>query len=278
MREKGIRSLRELARVPDTDVRIRRLCLIADGEKGYTRSGLSRFTKRIGADVLQLIIEEKAAMLLRRAHVSEVDVVLDAAFVKAWSVRDPEDNRAGLSDLDAMVGRNGRGYGLGYKLHSSVEPERILPLACLVAPANENEKRHAPALVGRAREVLGRVEAGIRCLIGDSQISSRRVRELAERTVIPYASNQVGDGLRVDRWFRVHGPPGLVEVYRKRPKVEAFFAFLRTQFGLGVNRVRGLAGVTLYALLSVLCIVLNREAAENMGRPDKALSPTFFNT
>jgi hypothetical protein len=23
--------------------------------------------------------------------------------------------------------------------------------------------------------------------------------------------------------------------------------------------------------------VLNREAAENMGRPDKALSPTFFN-
>jgi hypothetical protein len=28
----------------------------------------------------------------------------------------------------------------------------------------------------------------------------------------------------------------------------------------------------------VLCIVLNREAAERMGRPDKALSPTFFNT
>jgi len=28
----------------------------------------------------------------------------------------------------------------------------------------------------------------------------------------------------------------------------------------------------------VLCHVLTREAAENMGRPDKALSPTFFNT
>ena len=42
--------------------------------------------------------------------------------------------------------------------------------------------------------------------------------------------------------------------------------------------MRGLANVSVYTLLSVLCCVLNREAAENVGRPDKALSPTFFNT
>lgn len=48
-------------------------------------------------------------------------------------------------------------------------------------------------------------------------------------------------------------------------------------FGLTVNRVRGLLNVEVYALLSVLCCVLNREAAENLGRPEKALSPTFFN-
>jgi len=33
-----------------------------------------------------------------------------------------------------------------------------------------------------------------------------------------------------------------------------------------------------YALYSLLCLVLNREAAENLGRPDKAVSPTYFNT
>jgi len=33
--------------------------------------------------------------------------------------------------------------------------------------------------------------------------------------------------------------------------------------------------VTLY---SILCLVLKREAAENIGRPDKAVSPTYFNT
>ena len=45
-----------------------------------------------------------------------------------------------------------------------------------------------------------------------------------------------------------------------------------------VNKVRGLRNVAVYALYSVLCHVLTREAAENMGRPDKAVSPTFFNT
>jgi hypothetical protein len=59
--------------------------------------------------------------------------------------------------------------------------------------------------------------------------------------------------------------------------VEASFAFMKTQFGMTVNKVRGLLNVSVYALLSVLCCVLNREAAENMGRPDKAMSPTFFN-
>jgi hypothetical protein len=55
------------------------------------------------------------------------------------------------------------------------------------------------------------------------------------------------------------------------------FAFVKNQYGLTVNRVRGLVNVGVYALLSMLCLVLNREAAENVGRMDKALSPTFFN-
>ena len=279
MRMKGIRSLRELTRILDIDRRLRRLCLIKPGERGYTRSVLSRFTRRVGADVLQLIIEEKVVMLLRRSRVEEVDAVLDASFLRAWSIRNPADNQTGLSDPDARVGRSGRSYGLGYKLHTSVDPRRILPLASVLAPANENEKKHGPALVERTRMVLSRAGARLRCLIGDSQHSSRRIRALAERVVIPYMSNQMRgeDVLRVDRLFRVHGPEDEVEEYRKRPAVEALFAFMKTQYGLTVNRVRGLVNVGVYALLSVLCCVLNREAAENMGRPDKAMSPTFFN-
>jgi len=54
--------------------------------------------------------------------------------------------------------------------------------------------------------------------------------------------------------------------------------FLKTQYGMVVNKVRGLKQVASYALFSLLCLVLNREAAQNIGRPDKAVSPTYFNT
>jgi hypothetical protein len=279
MRYKNIRSIRELTRILDADPRIRKLCLLKRGEKGYTRSVISRFTKRVGAERLRVIIEEKIVWLLRRMKLEMVDAVLDPSFVKAWSIRHPDNSRIGFSDPDARVGRNGRGYGLGYKLHLSVEPKTILPLGIIVEPANDNEKKHAPSLVERTRDVLSRANVRLRRLIGDSQYSSARVRALADETVIPYTSNQRGEGvLRVDRRFRTYGPEVLRRVYHKRPMVESAFSFLKEQYGLAVNKVRGLADVSVYALLSVFCHVLVREAAENMGRPDKAVSPTFFNT
>jgi len=279
MRLKGIRSLRELTRILDVDQRLRRLCLIKKKERGYTRSVISRFTRRIGAETLQLIIEEKVIWLLRRSKVEDVDVLLDASFIKARSIRHPDNGRTGFSDADAMVGRNGRFYGLGYKLHVAVDHRSVLPLATLLAPANDNEKKHAPSLIGRARMVLGKAGARLRSLIADSQYSSGKVRGLVEEAVIPYTSNQRGgDVLRVDRRFRTHGPVEDVGRYHKRPLVESVFSFLKDQFGLRVNNVRGLLNVGVYVLLSLLCGVLNREAAENLGRPEKALSPTFFNT
>ena len=56
MRMKGIRSIRELSRILDVDPRLRRLCLIEDGERGYPRSVLSSFTRRVGAEHLRRII------------------------------------------------------------------------------------------------------------------------------------------------------------------------------------------------------------------------------
>ena len=47
---------------------------------------------------------------------------------------------------------------------------------------------------------------------------------------------------------------------------------------MAINKVRGVRNVASCALYSLLCLILNREAAENIRRPDKAVSPTFFNT
>ncbi len=276
MRLKGIRSLRELTRILDVDRRLRRLCLIHGDQKSYPRSVISRFTRRVGAETLQLIIEEKVIKLLR-SRSAEVDLLLDASFVKARSIRHPDNGRVAYSDPDALVGRNSRGYDLGYKLHVAVDHRSMLPIASILAPANDNEKKQAPSLIEKARAVLSRFGGKIRSLVADSQYSSRAVRELAE-SVIPYTANQAGEGvLRVDRRFRTHGPAELVAEYHKRPLVESVFSWLKTQYGLTVNNVRRLGCVSVYAQLSLLCHVLVREAAEGLGRPEKAVSPTFFN-
>src|SRR4030042_5115837 len=102
---KGVRSLREMTRLLDTDPRLRRLCLIKTGEAGYPRSVLSRFIRKVGEDNLTRIIEEKVVKLLKRNSTKEVDSVFDASFIKAWSPRHPLDNQKGYSDEEARVGR-----------------------------------------------------------------------------------------------------------------------------------------------------------------------------
>ena len=82
----------------------------------------------------------------------------------------------------------------------------------------------------------------------------------------------------MDKKFRTYGPEDMKMEYHKRPRIEAVYSFLKTQYSLAINKVRGIRNVASYALYSLLCLVLNREAAENLGRLDKAVSPTYFKT
>ena len=279
MRMKGVRSLREMTRLLDTDMRLRKLCLIKKKQKSYSRSVLSRFISRIGEDNLTRIIEEKVVKLLK--HGAEVDAVLDASFIKAWSTRDPLNSQKGYSDAEARVGRAGRTYGLGYKLHLSIDSETMLPLSSMFASANQNEKKHSLNVLGKTKDILRRSAAKLRSVIADSQYSDQKIRNAVDKAVIPYPANQKPDVkglLRVDKKFRTFGPEDEKREYHKRPHIEAVYSFLKTQYSMAINKVRGLKNVASYALYSLLCLVLNREAAENINRPDKAISPTYFNT
>ena len=149
------------------------------------------------------------------------------------------------------------------------------------ASANDNEKKHSLTILERAKQVLKNSGAKLRTLVADSQYSDGKIRAAVEKTVIPYPANQkrgVKDLLRVDKKFRTYGPEDQKREYHKRPPIEAVNSFLKTQCGMVVNKVRGLKQVATYALFSILCLVLNREAAQNTGRKDKAVSPTYFNT
>jgi hypothetical protein len=278
---KGVRSLREMTRLLDVDIRLRKLCLIKTGEKGYPRSVLSRFIRKVGEDNLTKIIEEKVVKLLKSNSSGEVDVMLDASFIKAWSTRHPLDNQKGFSDDDARVGRTGRTFGLGYKLHLSIDSQSMLPLADVFASANQNEKKHSLNMLEKTKNVLKRCGAKLRSVIADSQYSDGKLRRAVNAAVIPYPANQkrgVTGLLRVDKKFRTYGPEDQKREYHKRPHIEAVYSFLKTQYSLAINKVRGVKNVASYTLYSLLCLVLNREAAENIRRPDKAVSPTYFNT
>jgi len=270
-----------MTRLLDADPRIRRLCLIKPAEKGYPRSVLSRFIRKVGEIRLINIIDEKVVKLSKHSSAREVDTIFDASFIDAWSTRDPLDNRTGYSDREARVGRTGRSFGLGYKLHLAIDSATMLPLACIFASANQNEQKHSLNLLEKTKLILKQSKAKLRSVIADSQYSDGKLRDAVDKAVIPYRSNQKRDVkglLRVDKKFRAYGPEEQKKQYHKRPHVEAVYSFLKTQYSLTVNKVRGLGNVASYALFSILCLVLNREAAENFGRHGKAVSPTYFNT
>ena len=159
MRMKGVRSLREMTRLLGADQRLRRLGLIKPGEAGYPRSVLSRFIRKVGEDSLTRTIEEKVAKLLKRNDAREVDSIFDASFIKAWSTRHPLDNKKGLSDGDARVGRAGRTFALSYKLHLSIDSQTMLPLTCAFASANQNEKKHSLNMLEKTELILKRSAA-----------------------------------------------------------------------------------------------------------------------
>jgi len=171
------------------------------------RSVLSKFIQRVGEANLNKIIEEKVVNLLNRHHVRNIDAVFDASFIKAWSTRDPLDNQIGYSDMEARVGRAGRTFGLGYKLHLSIDSKTMLPLACTFAWANQNEQKHSLNMLEKTK-LLKRSAARLRSVIADSQYSDSKLKNAVDKTVIPYRANQKRDVkglLRVDRKFRTYG-------------------------------------------------------------------------
>jgi len=61
------------------------------------------------------------------------------------------DNRTGYSDPESRVGRAVKAKDLGYRLHLAVDAKSEMPVAMIVASANENEKKHSQKLVEKAR-------------------------------------------------------------------------------------------------------------------------------
>jgi len=157
----------------------------------------------------------------------------------------------------------------------------MLPLSSVFASTNQNEKKHSLTILDRAKQILKNSRAKLRSVIADSQYSDNKIRIVADKTVIPYPANQrrgVEDVLRVDKKFRTYGSEDQKIEYHKRPSIEAVNSFLKTQYRMATNKVRGLKASSLSRTVQHTVPSFKQRSSSNLGRPDKAVSPTYFNT
>jgi transposase len=279
-RVKQIPSDRELYRRLWYDQDLREVCDIEAEQKPYHPTQMTRFRNRIGVARLERIMGGLVDELLKRGLIIGKIVVMDATFIKAYSKRDPHENSRGGSDPQARVGRNGKTYELGYKLHIAIDAKSELPLAVIVASANDNEKKHAPVLLEKTLKATKRI---VKLVVADSQYSSRNLRDQASslgiRVVIPFPTNQqrAQKGLlRVDRYFRTHGPTSEKRLYRLRSSVERVNSRLKEQLCLEKHRVRSIERITVHALICMIAMLLNAVAAFRLNRIEKARSITLL--
>jgi IS5 family transposase len=275
----GLRGIRELERRLWNDPRLRHICDIEDDEPAYGRSVLSRFPGKVGIERLQSIIDHLLKGLKGAKLVKGKNVAMDASFIKAYSSIDMK-NRLGRSDPDARIGRGGKGYGLGYNLHLSVDADSELPIAFKVTPANIRDIEVAPELLKATRRELPR---GIEHTMADRGYSSdgfrKEVRRRSMEPIIPYRSNQHrGERglLRIDKYFKTHGPTRLKRLYKKRNAVERVFSRMKEQLSLGNHKVRGLVKITLHVQLCIIGMLLNAQAAINNQKRGKILSIAYY--
>jgi transposase len=279
-RVRQIPSDRELYRRLWYDEDLREVCDIETGEKPYHPSQLTRFRNRIGVERPEKIAGILVDKLIKGKVIAGKKVVFDATFVKAYSRRDPHDNSRGKSDPEARVGRSSKTYELGYKLHMAIDAKSELPLAVIVASANDNEKKHAPVLFRRAFEATkGRMKP----MVADSQYSCKSLRDQAAeagvRVVIPYPANQLRGQrglLRVDRYFRTHGPTREKRAYKLRSSIERVNLRLKEQLCLKNHKVRSLKRIKIHALFCLIAMILNEVAAVGLNIVEKARSMTLL--
>jgi len=273
-----IPSDRELYRRLWNDETLREICDIEEKEKPYHPSQLTRFRNKVGPERLTDIMNKLIMELVEGDIIKGETLALDATFIKAWSRRDPADDSHWYSDPESRVGRDGKTYDLGYKLHLAVDVDSDMPVAVVVASANDNEKKHTEELLEKASRVVD----GFRVVVTDSQYSSKRVRDCVlgygAEPVIPYPSNhrRGEEVLRVDRFFRTSGSAVERRVYEVgRASVERVNS--RLEFvGLECLKLRGLQNVMVHVLLCIIVMLLVAVAAVRLGRSWKVRSLASF--
>jgi hypothetical protein len=116
---------------------------------------------------LMRIVDRAIETLAEKRRIKGETLAIDSTFIKAHSRRNL-DNRTGYSDPESRVGRAVKAKDLGYRLHLAVDAKSEMPVAMIVASANENEKKYSSRLFEKASS-----HVKPRRLVADPQYSSQ---------------------------------------------------------------------------------------------------------
>ena len=152
-----------------------------------------------------------------------------------------------------------------------------MPAAYLVAPANENEKRHFKTVASKAKERF----PNARWHVADNQYSSKGLRkyieeELKGRPVIPRRRDERrGAGeFYVDKAFRCRGDARMCGLYGRRTASERMNS--RAERLVGRNTLRGLGKVGGYVGVALTLMLLIAAASYRNGKPELARSIEYY--
>ena len=82
--------------------------------------------------------------------------------------------------------------------------------------------------------------------------------------------------MRVDKYFRTHGPTSERQIYTLRGAIERVNSRLKDQLCLERHRARGLKRITIQALLCMIAMLLTAVVALRLNRLEKTRCITML--
>jgi len=263
-----LRQIEQIPYVKDLVKRLRRNPYLRRvygyGDRASYEAHFSQMKKRIGVESFRIIeawLRREALRLRHSQPLTAVGLVqaacIDGTDLRAWSSRSLDDNKQGLGDPDAWLGRGRKGFYLGYRTVFLADIEGF-PLGPVEAPANVNEPLLVEPLLDR---VLGE-DLEVELLAGDSGFESHRVFDVIEaRKMSPLVAwrsmkQRVNppDVLTVKDRIDVEGPEYKRVVYKRlRAMVEGFIGRVRCRLAYGQLTWQGLENVDIHISL-ILCV------------------------
>jgi hypothetical protein len=286
-----LRQLLQIPYVKDLVKRLKRNLYLRHAcgyrDKAPTEAHFSQMKKRIGAEgfrIIEIWLRKEALRLRKSQPLSAVGLIqaacVDGTDLRAWSSRSLDDNKRGLGDPDARLGRGRKGFYLGYRTVFLTDIEGF-PLGHVEAPANVNEPLLVEPLLDR---ILGE-DLEVELLAGDSGFESRRVFEVLEaRRMAPLVAwrsmrgrENPPDVLTVRDRIDVEGPEWMRAVYKRlRAVVEGFIGRVKSRLAYGRLTWQGLENASIHVSL-VLCVVYAVAiAAFRIGKPELRQSVAYF--